>query len=217
MPLTFFKRARRAVKNWYLPLLAGLVLIAIGIWTFANPEDTYVALATLFALSFAITGFFESLFSINNRDILDGWGWTLVMGLLTLLVGVVMLMKPEISQLTLPFYIGFVVLFRSFQAISVAIDLRNFRVMAWGNLMVLGVLGVILGFILLWNPLFAGLSAVIWTGMAFIVAGVFNVVLSFRLKKLHDLPHKITKELVDRYNALEKEIAAEMEKSQSES
>ena len=217
MPLTFFKRARRAVKNWYLPLLAGLVLIAIGIWTFANPEDTYVALATLFALCFAITGFFESLFSINNRDILDGWGWTLVMGLLTLLVGVVMLMKPEISQLTLPFYIGFVVLFRSFQAISVAIDLRNFRVMAWGNLMVLGVLGVILGFILLWNPLFAGLSAVIWTGMAFIVAGVFNVVLSFRLKKLHDLPHKITKELVDRYNALEKEIAAEMEKSQSES
>ena len=217
MPLTFFKRARRAVKNWYLPLLAGLVLIAIGIWTFANPEDTYVALATLFALSFAITGFFESLFAINNRDILDGWGWTLVMGLLTLLVGVVMLMKPEISQLTLPFYIGFVVLFRSFQAISVAIDLRNFRVMAWGNLMVLGVLGVILGFILLWNPLFAGLSAVIWTGMAFIVAGVFNVVLSFRLKKLHDLPHKITKELVDRYNALEKEIAAEMEKSQSES
>ena len=217
MPLTFLKRARGAVKNWYLPLLAGLVLIAIGIWTFANPEDTYVALATLFALSFAITGFFESLFSINNRDILDGWGWTLVMGLLTLLVGVVMLMKPEISQLTLPFYIGFVVLFRSFQAISVAIDLRNFRVMAWGNLMVLGVLGVILGFILLWNPLFAGLSAVIWTGMAFIVAGVFNVVLSFRLKKLHDLPHKITKELVDRYNALEKEIAAEMEKSQSES
>ena len=217
MPLTFFKRARRAVKNWYLPLLAGLVLIAIGIWTFANPEDSYVALAFLFALSFAVTGLFESIFAINNRDILDGWGWTLVMGLLTLLVGVVMLMKPEISQLTLPFYIGFVVLFRSFQAISVAIDLRNFRVMAWGNLMVLGVLGVILGFILLWNPLFAGLSAVIWTGMAFIVAGVFNVVLSFRLKKLHDLPHKITKELVDRYNALEKEIAAEMEKSQSES
>lgn len=215
MALTFFKRVRGAIKYWYLPLLAGLFLIAIGIWTFMNPEDSYVALAFLFALSFAVTGLFESIFAIQNRELLDGWGWTLALGLLTLAVGVVMLMKPEISQVTLPFYVGFVILFRSFQAIGTALDLRSFRVLAWGNLMVLGVLGVILGFILLWNPLFAGLSVVVWTGLAFIVAGIYNIILSTKLKKIHDIPKKISKELMDRYNELEKEMEAEMEKAQS--
>lgn len=216
MALTFLKRARGVIKHWYLPLLAGLVLIAIGVWTFANPEDSYVGLAFLFALSFAVIGLFESIFAIRNKDILDGWGWTLAMGLLTLAIGVVMLMKPEVSMVTLPFYVGFVILFRSFQAIGTALDLKSFRVLAWGNLMVLGVLGVILGFILLWNPLFAGLSVVIWTGIAFIIAGIYNIILSTKLKKIHDIPKKISKDLMDRYNELEKEIATEMEKAESQ-
>ncbi|PQB05584.1 HdeD family acid-resistance protein [Aureitalea marina] len=215
MPQTFLKRARGAVKYWYLPLLAGLVLIGIGIWTFAKPEASYAALAFLFALSFLISGAAEALFALNNRKILDGWGWTFVMGLLTLVVGLIMLNRPELSKITLAFFVGFVVLFRSFQAISVAIDLRNFRVTAWGNLMVIGVLGVIFGFILLWNPAFAGLGVIIWTGLAFLTAGIFNVILSMKLKKIHDMPAKISKELMDRYNKLEREIAEEMEKADS--
>ncbi|MEN8799002.1 MAG: DUF308 domain-containing protein, partial [Flavobacteriaceae bacterium] len=194
----FFKRVKNTIKYWYLPLLAGIVLLVIGIWTFMNPGDSYVALAFLFSISFIVSGLFESIFSVVNRDLIDNWGWQLVTGIFTLIVGFLMLINPEISMITLPFYIGFVVLFRSMAAIGVALDLRNFGILSWGNLMLIGVLGVLLAVILLWNPLFAGLSAVVLTGIALIVAGVFNIIVSLKLKKIHDVPRKISRELLKR-------------------
>ena len=213
MSFHFLKTIKNTIKHWYLPLIAGLILIAAGIYTFAQPEDAYVALAFLFALSFVLSGFFETSFAFANRAILDGWGWNLAMGLLTLIVGVLMFINPEISMLTLPFYVGFVILFRSIAAVSFALELRNYRVMSWGNLMVIGVLGILLAFILLWNPVLAGMSVVIWTGLALIMVGIFNLMASFQLKKLHDLPKKISSELMKRRDEIEDQIIAELDQT----
>ena len=186
--------------------MSGIILIAIGVWTFTNPEDSYVGLAFLFSISFLAAGLFESIFAINARDIIDNWGWQLASGLLTFAVGFLMLIKPEISMATLPFYIGFVVLFRSLQAMGVAMDLRNYGVGSWGNLMLVAVLGIMLAVLFLWNPGFAGLSAVVLTGILFILAGLASIFISLKLKKLHDVPHKISGELKKRLKDAEKEI-----------
>ena len=211
MGIQFFKAARNSVKYWYLPLLSGIIFLLMGIWTFMNPADAYVALAFLFSISFLASGLFESLFSITNRDAIDNWGWHLIIGIFTLVVGFIMLIRPEISMATLPFYIGFVVLFRAMAAIGIAIDLRNYGVRSWGNMMLIGVLGLLLGFILLWNPAFAGLTAVVLTAMALIITGIYSIMISLKLKKLHDLPKKVSKELLKRYHEAEKEIINALE------
>lgn len=215
MGLKFFKTVRNSIKYWYLPLIAGIVLIAAGIWTFTEPEDSYVALAFLFSLSFFVTGFVESIFSIVNRDVIDNWGWNLALGLLTLVIGVLMLLKPEVSQLTLPFYVGFVILFRSMNAIGLSLDLKSYGILDWGNLLAVGILGMILAFILLWNPLFAGLSVVVWTGIALVFAGIFSIMASLKLKKLHDVPKKVSKELHQRLKDLQNEIIKELDSEQN--
>lgn len=213
MGVHFFKSVKKTTKHWYLPLISGIVLIAAGIWTFTEPGDSYVALAFLFSLSFFVSGLFDSIFSIVNRDIIDNWGWSLVMGLITLAVGVLMLMNPAISMITLPFYMGFVILFRSMSAIGTSLDLKNYGIMDWGNLMALGIVGVLIGFILLWNPILAGFSAVIWTGIGLIVIGIYSIMASMKLKKIHDVPKKISKELLKRYNEAEDEIIDALDKS----
>jgi len=200
MSLHFFKTVQRTIKHWYLPLLAGIVLIALGIWTFKEPVDSYVALAFLFSLGFVLSGLFESIFSIVNRDVIDSWGWHLAMGIITLIVGVLMFMNPEITMLTLPFYVGFVILFRSMNAIGVALDLKSYGILDWGNIMAVGIVGIFLAFVLLWNPLFAGLSIVIWTGIALVIAGILNIMISFKLKKIHDIPKTISKDLKREFN-----------------
>lgn len=208
----FLKTVRGAIKNWWLPLLSGVLLIAVGIWTFLNPQDSYAALAMIFSISFVVIGLFEIYFSISNRKILDNWGWHLLLGILTLAVGVLLLTRPaEVSQIVLAFYIGFTVLFRSIWAIGLSIDMRSFRIISWGDVMVMGILGLILGWLLIWNPVFAGLSAVILTGLAFILGGVSHISMSMKLKKVHDLPKKVSKELIDKYNEIEKEVSKAME------
>ncbi len=209
----FFKAIRNNVKYWYLHLLSGIILIAIGIWTFANPQESYVALAFLFSMSFLASGLFESIFAITNRNVVDNWGWQLVSGLLTFAVGFLMLINPQISMVTLPFYIGFVVLFRSMSGVGVALDLRNYGVESWGGVMWIAVLGIILAVILLWNPGFAGLSAVVLTAMVLIIAGIVSIIVSLKLKKLHDFPGKVKDELKKRFKDAEKEVLEALDKS----
>ena len=210
--LELIKTVKSAINHWYLLLLSGILLIALGIWTFREPIDSYVTLAFIFSLTFVVSGLIETYFSIANRKILDGWGWYLASGFFTLAVGLLMFMNPEISMITLPFYVGFVVLFRSINAISVSLDLKKYMVPGWGTLMGIGILGMLFAFILIWNPLFAGLSIVVWTGIALIIAGVFSIMHSFELRKLNNLPHKISKELMKKYDEVQSQIQEELAK-----
>lgn len=211
MSLHFFKSVKSTINHWYLPLISGLIFIAMAVWTFKEPEESYVALAFLFSLSFVISGLSDSIFSIANRKVVDGWGWGLAMGLITLIAGILMLMNPNISILTLPFYVGFIVLFRSMNAIGTALDLKSFGILDWGNLMIIGIIGVFTAFILLWNPIFAGLSIIVWTGIALLVMGIYSIIYALKLKKIHDIPKKVSEELLKQYNELEDQIIEELD------
>ena len=133
-----------------------------------------------------LTLIIEIIFSIANRKELEGWGWNLALGIVTLLVGIMLVGNPAISMVTLPFFVGFVVLFRSIMAISTSLELRNYYIMDWGYLFGLGILGTIFSFMLLLSPSFAGLSLVVWTGLALIILGIYSIYLSLKLKKLKD-------------------------------
>ncbi|NAS29484.1 HdeD family acid-resistance protein [Flavobacteriaceae bacterium R38] len=181
---TFIKTVKNSVKYWFLPLLFGLVFIGIGVYTFFTPIESYLTLSLLFSASFLVSGVFEIVFSISNRHEIDSWGWSLVFGIITAITGLLLLINPEISIVTLPFYLGFLLLFRSMGAISFSLDLKRYRVLDWGNLMVIGLLGTIFSILLLWNPLFSGITIVIWTGLALISTGVFSIWFSLKLRKL---------------------------------
>ncbi len=210
MAIHFFKTVRNSIKHWYIPMLVGLLFIGVGIWVFRTPGEAYVSLAFIFSISFLISGILEAYFATANRNIVDNWGWSLAQGILNIIVGVLLLNNPEISVVALTYYVGFVIMFRSISAISSSIDLRNYGVSDWGYLMALGVVGVIFSFILLWNPLFAGMTLVVCTGLAFIAMGGFSIYLSMKLKNLHDLPKKISTDLKDRLKTIQKEIQEEL-------
>ncbi|MGB1268692.1 MAG: HdeD family acid-resistance protein [Flavobacteriaceae bacterium] len=182
---SFESTIKKTLKNWWVPLLTGILLIGTAIWTFASPLTSYLALAIIFSLSFLASGILEIYFSISNREHMSNWGWNLAFGVITALVGVIMLTNPEISMVTLPFYVGFVILFRSVIAIGWAIDLKNQGVLNWGNLMIMGVLGILFSFILLWNPVLGGMTIIFWTGFAILMSGIFSLLLSFKLRKTY--------------------------------
>lgn len=185
MANSILKDIRDSVKHWYLPVIIGIILLLTGIWTFRSPAESYLALAMIFSISFIFSGLLEIFFAISNRDTLRNWGWTLVFGIATLVVGLILVRNPLISLATLPFYVGFMILFRSVGAIGYSMDLKEHGELEWGTFMVLGVLGIIFSSIMLWNPVFGGLNIVIWTGIIFVTSGIFNIYLGFRMKRIN--------------------------------
>ncbi|MEK6481035.1 HdeD family acid-resistance protein [Catalinimonas sp. 4WD22] len=199
------KTAVNSVKHWYIPLVVGILLILVGIYVFTTPTASYLALSVVFSLSFLVSGILQVIFSVANRQEIDSWGWYLAGGVLYTLVGILLLARPEISLATLPFVVGFFVLFHSVNALGWAYDLKNMGIINWGNIATVSVLGIIFSFILLWNPLFAGLSLVFWTGIAFVFAGSGAIMVSLKLKKIKDLPNKLSDELKSRIKSVTRE------------
>lgn len=209
MELSLLKSLKKTIKHWYIPLLVGIFFIIVSVVSFAWPESSLLALSLLFAISFLLGGFSEIVFSLANREQLDNWGWSLAFGIVTSIVGILLMLNPALSITTLAFYIGFVVLFRSISTIGFAMDIKKYGSKNWGALLGLGIIGTIVSFILIWNPIFAGLSVVILIALSFLFAGLFNIFLSFQLRKLHKSSKTISAKLVERYDDLMKEIREE--------
>jgi uncharacterized membrane protein HdeD (DUF308 family) len=184
MSSTIFQSSDRTIRHWYIPLIIGILLVILGIDVLVTPIKSYLSLAVFFSLMFLITGIMEIIFSVSNRANLPSWGWYLASGIASTLFGILLLSRPQISILTLPYVVGFFILFHSIYAIGWAYDLKRLGRLNWGNVLLTGVLGVIFSFILLWNPYFAGLTLVIWTGIAFIMIGVATIMLSNHLRRI---------------------------------
>jgi uncharacterized membrane protein HdeD (DUF308 family) len=205
------KTIKEAVKNWYIPLIVGLFFVIISVVAFASPTSSLLALSIFFALSFLFGGLSEIVFSVVNRHQMENWGWTLSFGIITFIVGLSLTIHPKLSLTVLAFYIGFGILFRSVAAISFALDIKRYGSKNWGVLLALGFLGAIFSFILIWNPVFAGLSIILLIALSFLFAGLFSIYFSLQLRKLHQSPKTISLELKKRYNNIMKEIHEELE------
>lgn len=209
METSFFKSIKTAIKHWYIPLLVGLFFIIVSIVSFTSPGSSLLTLSFLFALSFLFGGLAETVFSIVNRHQLENWGWSLAFGIITFIVGISLIGHPALTISVMAFYIGFVVLFRSVSAIGFAMDIKRYGSKNWGVLLLLGVLGTIFSFILIWNPLFAGMSIVVLIALSFMFAGLFSIFLSFQLRKLHKSSKKVSAKLQARYEDLMNDLREE--------
>ncbi len=185
-----FETIKSTVKHWYIPLIVGLLFIILGFYVITVPLQTYVTLSIFFSISFIVLGGFDIYFAINNRKSLPGWSWNLAIGILSLLMGIYLIMKPEVSITTLPLYVGFVLMFNSIKGLSFSFELKEMGELNWGSIAIISLLSLLLSFLLIANPVFTGISLVTLTSLSFIMFGVSGIVFSFRLKKIKDFPNK---------------------------
>jgi uncharacterized membrane protein HdeD (DUF308 family) len=137
---------------------------------------------------------------------LQGWGWYLVGGLLSIAGGIILSIYPGISILILPFVVGFTLLFLSFLLLGFSFEMKNLGILNWGNTAILSVLGVIFSFMLIVRPLVSGISLVVITGVSFIMIGASSIVLSFDLRKVKNIPKKLSSELENKISAIKMEF-----------
>lgn len=213
MATTFLKITKKAIKYWYLPLIAGILLIILGVWVFFTPASSFVALSLLFTCSFILFGLFDLMLAIINRHEWEDWGWALVRGILSVILGVILVCHPGVSMVVLAAYVGFWALFNSILVTVAAINFKHYGIDDWGYRLILGIVGILLSFFLLTNLTLAGMTHVIWAALSLMILGVENMYTAAKLKSLHNLPEKISEELKDKYLSIQKEIQEGLKES----
>lgn len=178
-----FQTINSSVNHWYIPLIFGITFLICGFYVFSVPLAAYVTLSIFFSASFLFSGITEMFFSLENRTSLQGWGWFLISGLMTTAIGTYLIANPHISMSVLPFVVGITLLFRSFQLLGFAFDLKNMKVEGWSNVVPTSIGGMIFSLLLIFSPIFMGISLVILTGISFILIGTASVMLALDFKK----------------------------------
>jgi uncharacterized membrane protein HdeD (DUF308 family) len=183
MSTDVINKTRKAIQNWWLPILLGIGLILLGFWVFRNPEGTLEGLAIFFSIMLLFSGATSILFSLTNRHVLDGWGWNLAGGILELLIAVVLLNKPDIAVLTLNFIVGFWVMFRGIMLFSFSLEMNDRKIKGWGWPLAGGLLTSVLAFCIFIDPLVGAISVAALIGIALILAGLLNIAVGLILRK----------------------------------
>ena len=116
---------RRDVPWWWV-LLEGIFGIAAGVATFVWPNITALVLLILIAAWAVITGLFEILAAIELRKKIEGEGWLILGGVLSIIFGVVLFLQPGSGALAVIWLIGaYTIIFGIF------LIAMGFRLRAW--------------------------------------------------------------------------------------
>ena len=153
-------------RDWGL-FFAGLLVAILGIVVMAWPGLTLVMLATMAGIGFIVAGIFDIITWWRARNATDGAGWTLVTGILDLIVGAMFLIHPLVAAGVLTFLCGCFVIAYGIFAIITGIGMRKMG-SGWWLMVLNGVVSIFCGIMFVMLPEFF----VIYLGVFLIMRGV---------------------------------------------
>lgn len=166
----------RSLRHWWVFVIRGIMFMALGVYMFASPASAYLALSFMLGLVILLAGIGELVHAYEDKGSANR-GWHLFVGLVDLIIGLILMSHLAASMTVLRVIIGVYFLFRG-------LSILNFRRFARRPVWVLAgaVIVLLFGILVISNPVFGAATVIIWTGAAFIVTGILNVLLGIRMK-----------------------------------
>lgn len=180
------EKASRVVKHWWLMLVAGVLSVAAGIMVFCKPAGSYMTLSIMFGVLMLVTGVAGLVTSLTSRNYFMTRGYNVVGGVLDMVLGFFLCLKPQITLVMLPVFLGIWMMFHSFMVIGFGGDLNGLRLRGSGWVIAEGVLLLVLSLLIMMNPFSFGIASVIvLTGVGLLLFGAMLIFGSLKLRHIH--------------------------------
>ena len=172
------------VKNWWVFLIIGILLLISSFWMFSSPVEAFVGLAGLFSALIFVSGLFTVFFALTNKDDIDNFGLYLAGGVLDIIMGFILMKYPGLTVVLFSLFVGFWLLFRGIGTISIAFKIKKEGDSNWGWILFFGILVTIFAFMAIVNPLIGASYLVYTLALALLFLGIANIYLALRLRKV---------------------------------
>ena len=173
-----YASGRGETLPWWLVLVEGVVVALLGLLLLVAPGASLFFIVQLLGLYLFIAGIFRFIGIFLDSSY---WGWKLLGGVLCLIAGLAILRHPLWSTVGVPaglvFIVGFLAMLQGAAGLIVA-----FQGGSWG-MGILAVLGILLGLILVINPLIGVAALPFILGGFMLIGGVGAVVQAFRIRR----------------------------------
>ncbi len=150
------KKNYLSATKWTLGI-TGLLLIILGLILFFNPISTFVVSSIIAGVILLISAVFYLISFFANLKSPEA-GWMLISAILSFLVGWILMVNPGLSIAILIFVIGIWAIALGATHFANSFALRQFKGSHWGWHLVGGILMILMGMVIIFNP-FVGLVA----------------------------------------------------------
>lgn len=167
----------------WLILVVGVAMLFLGIWFMFNPKLSLMAFTSFIGILLLINGIFMIVNYIAEHDNLTGWA--LAEGIITALLGTIVLVNEDMSMLSLTIMFGLWVIFSGVLKIRAAFTIKEIALSGWGWILALGTITMLFGLIALFNPMIGAIGIVILIGTFFVIQGINAITTFFFIGRLH--------------------------------
>jgi uncharacterized membrane protein HdeD (DUF308 family) len=153
---------------WWLVMIAGIAMFITGLLLLTSPGATLLVLVQFLGAYWLVTGILSLVSLCIDRTL---WGWKLVVGVLGVFAGLAVLRDPLWSAVFVP---KVLVIFLGIDALVMGVTqiIHTFKGGGLG-LAILGILNIIFGAILLFNPLLGVFVLPVVLGAIAVIGGMF--------------------------------------------
>jgi uncharacterized membrane protein HdeD (DUF308 family) len=165
-------------KNWWLFLILGLVSVIAGVLAIVYPDLTLLALGIFAGVSLLMIGIMEIVEAIAGDP--DSRALTAIVGVLSVLAGLVCVRRPGESLLALIIVLGFWLIIEGIVRFIRAFSELEDRALLMG----LAILDIILGILILALPDLSLVTLAVLFAISLLARGVFAIITAFKLRGL---------------------------------
>ena len=152
---------------WHL--IAGVIMLILGIVVWANPMESLLGIAFYFGLMIFLLGCGYITFSLSQYS-----GWYMVIGLFDVFIGLIFMTNLGLTVETLPIFFALWILASGVMQMAGSWEIRKLG-MPWGWSMLSGIVGVILAYFMLNFEQFGEWALVLTAGTYLVVYGVIGI------------------------------------------
>lgn len=163
-------------------LIFGIALIISGIIAVCNPAKTILWLAYVIGFLMVFSGISSIFYFVSLRHF-SGSSIILIDGIVSTICGIIIISNLLISAAVIPYFVAIFTIVRGAVSIASSIDLKKHGYDKWGWALFSGILTVIAGIILTFNPLLGTVYLSVVLGLGLILYGIITIQLWFAYGK----------------------------------
>jgi uncharacterized membrane protein HdeD (DUF308 family) len=169
-------------NKWYLQLVKGIFFIVAGIIILKLKTFQLLFAPFYLGIFFSVFGILDILTSFTHKNINFSWQWLLAEGLQYLLSGFILVIKQDITQTNMEFFIGIIALFTGIIHFTASINYKNAGILGYHTITINGLACILFGIAILFSRQLYGIleaeSAFLFV-LYIITEGIFTVINTF--------------------------------------
>lgn len=171
--------ANQSSFSW-VNLIAGLFLIIASLIAFSDPAGSLFGLTVFLGVIAIIKGIFNIAFRRRFENIIGQKLTTLtVLGVLDIIFGLILLFNIQIGMLTIPLIFAIWFVIDSVFGLMTAKQVKVFGDGYYWFRIIMSIIGIIVGILLVCNPIASALTVAFLVGFYFMLAGIVYITEAF--------------------------------------